>query len=134
MVEVPVDAEDRVLRLRDGRQLGFAQYGDPNGAVVVNAHGGLACRLDVAAAAPVALDAGVRVISPDRPGIGLSDPAPGRTILYWAGDVDELMNQLASTASPPWAGRWAAVRRRDRVRAVPTGDPDRDHRRRAAAD
>jgi pimeloyl-ACP methyl ester carboxylesterase len=61
----------------------------------VNAHGGLACRLDVAAAAPVALDAGVRVISPDHPGIGLSDPAPGRTVLDWAADVDELMNQLA---------------------------------------
>ncbi len=60
------------------------QYGAPDGFVVVNAHGGLACRLDVAAADDVAIEAGVRLISPDRPGIGLSDPHPGRTVLDWA--------------------------------------------------
>src|SRR5262245_66672437 len=41
---------DRVVRLRDGRSLGYAQYGSRDGVPIVNAHGGLACRLDVAAA------------------------------------------------------------------------------------
>ena len=34
------------------------------------------------------------MISPDRPGIGLSDPKPGRTVLDWAADVSELAEHL----------------------------------------
>jgi pimeloyl-ACP methyl ester carboxylesterase len=85
---------DRLIRLRDGRSMGYAEYGKPDGFVVINAHGGLACRLDVAAADDVAAQAGVRLISPDRPGVGLSDPHPGRTILSWASDVEELLDQI----------------------------------------
>jgi pimeloyl-ACP methyl ester carboxylesterase len=85
---------DQVLQLRDGRRLSFTEYGDPAGVAVVNCHGGLACRLDVAAADGVARAAAVRLISPDRPGVGLSDPKPGRTILDWAADVDELTTFL----------------------------------------
>lgn len=82
--------ERRVVELRDGRALCFAEYGAPDGFPVINAHGGLACRLDVAAADSAAREAGVRLISPDRPGIGGSDPKPGRTILDWADDIAEL--------------------------------------------
>jgi pimeloyl-ACP methyl ester carboxylesterase len=85
---------DRVVRLRDGRSMGYAQYGSDDGFPIVNAHGGLACRLDVAAANAVAAEADVRLISPDRPGIGLSDPHPGRTVLDWANDVAELLDQI----------------------------------------
>jgi pimeloyl-ACP methyl ester carboxylesterase len=85
---------DRVVRLRDGRSMGYAQYGTPDGFPVVNAHGGLACRLDVAAADPVATETGIRLISPDRPGVGLSDPKPDRTVLDWAHDVAELLDHL----------------------------------------
>jgi len=82
------------VRLRDGRPLSYAQFGDPDGFAILNAHGGLACRLDVAAAAPIAELCGVRLISPDRPGVGRSDPQPGRTILDWARDVTELLDWL----------------------------------------
>ena len=91
---MPGDREHRTVRLRDGRVVAYAHYGAPDGAVVVNAHGGLACRLDIAAADGPARAAGVRVISPDRPGIGGSDPSPGRTILDWAADLGELMDHL----------------------------------------
>jgi pimeloyl-ACP methyl ester carboxylesterase len=74
--------------------LGFVEYGDPAGFAVLNCHGGLACRLDVAAADGVAREAAIRLISPDRPGVGRSDPQPGRTVLDWAADVDELMKHL----------------------------------------
>ena len=94
MPRVHVGPEDRVIRLRDGRLMGFAEYGDPGGFTVVNAHGGLAGRLDVAAADRSARDAGIRLLSPDRPGIGLSDPQPGRTVLDWARDVEDLANHL----------------------------------------
>ncbi|MDI9953922.1 alpha/beta hydrolase [Rhodococcus sp. IEGM 1305] len=83
-----------MIRLRDGRLMGFAEYGDPGGFTVVNAHGGLAGRLDVAPADRSARDAGIRLLSPDRPGIGLSDPQPGRTVLDWARDVEDLANHL----------------------------------------
>lgn len=101
------------VRLRDGRAVGYAQYGAPDGAVVVNAHGGLACRLDVAAADGAARAAGVRLISPDRPGIGDSDPSPGRTILDWADDLGELMDllQVDHFAVMGWSmgGQYAAA-------------------------
>lgn len=86
---------DCVAGLRDGRTLSYAQYGDAEGFPIVNAHGGLACRLDVQAAASVAQQCGVRLISPDRPGVGRSDPQPGRTVLDWARDVGELMDGLS---------------------------------------
>ena len=34
------------------------------------------------------------MVDPDRPGIGLSDPLPDRTILDWPRDVGELLDQL----------------------------------------
>lgn len=82
------------VRLQDGRTLSYAEFGDPDGFTVLNAHGGLACRLDVAGAADAAGSCGVRLISPDRPGVGRSDPQPGRTILDWADDVAALLDQL----------------------------------------
>lgn len=99
---MPAPAESLTVQLRDGRSVCYAQYGTPDGAVVVNAHGGLACRLDVASADAAAKAAGIRLISPDRPGIGGSDPQPGRTMLDWAADVAELMDQLG-------VGRFAAM-------------------------
>jgi pimeloyl-ACP methyl ester carboxylesterase len=84
----------QVVRLHDGRRLSFVQYGDPGGFAVLNAHGGLACRLDVAGAASIAGPCGIRLISPDRPGVGHSDPQPGRTILDWTRDVTELLDHL----------------------------------------
>ena len=47
---MPEDHECLTVRLRDGRTVAYAQYGAPDGVVIVNAHGGLACRLDVASA------------------------------------------------------------------------------------
>lgn len=102
-----------VIRLRDGRQLSYAQYGDPDGFPILNNHGGLACRLDVAAAASIAESCGVRLISPDRPGVGRSDPQPDRTILDWTRDVTELLDQLEidSFAVMGWSlgGQYAAA-------------------------
>jgi pimeloyl-ACP methyl ester carboxylesterase len=93
--------------------LGFVEYGDPAGFAVLNCHGGLACRLDVAAADSVARDAAIRLISPDRPGLGLSDPQPGRTVLDWAADVEDLMAHLgvARFAAMGWSmgGQYAAA-------------------------
>src|SRR3954453_12685143 len=69
-------AEDHVIRLRDGRTLGFAEYGDPGGMPVICNHGGLSSRLDVAPAHESAKQHRLRLLAPDRPGIGLSSRKP----------------------------------------------------------
>ncbi len=89
-----VGPEDHVVRLPDGRLLGYAEYGDPQGRPIINCHGGLTCRLDVHPADAAARSAGVRLLSPDRPGIGLSSRLRNRTIGAWAGDVAALADQL----------------------------------------
>jgi pimeloyl-ACP methyl ester carboxylesterase len=88
------DASAETVRLRDGRILGYTEYGRPDGTPLLNCHGGLACRLDIAAASETANALGIRLISPDRPGVDLSDRRPGRRMLDWPTDVEELMDQL----------------------------------------
>ena len=82
------------VTLADGRALGYREYGDPHGHPVVNCHGGLLCGLDVAPFHETATELGVRIVSPDRPGLGNSDPAPGRTTGDWARDVATLLDAL----------------------------------------
>jgi pimeloyl-ACP methyl ester carboxylesterase len=106
-------AVDHIVRLRDGRSICYAEYGTADGFPIVNAHGGLACRLDVEAADGIAADLGVRLISPDRPGVGLSDPQPGRTVIDWARDVADLLDGLGidQCAVMGWSmgGQYAAA-------------------------
>jgi pimeloyl-ACP methyl ester carboxylesterase len=81
------------LRLHDDRQLGCAEYGDPAGTPVVFFQGTPSSRLlhpDEA----ITCEAGVRLIVIDRPGFGLSDLKPNRTLLSWADDVAEVMGVL----------------------------------------
>jgi pimeloyl-ACP methyl ester carboxylesterase len=85
---------DRRIRLSDGRCLGYAEYGNPDGKPVLSFHGGLSSRLDIAFASPFCQAKGIRLLSIDRPGIGLSDFQPHRTILDWADDISELAAQL----------------------------------------
>ncbi|HEX7444592.1 MAG TPA: alpha/beta hydrolase, partial [Acidimicrobiales bacterium] len=87
-------ATDHVLTLGDGRRLGYTAYGDPEGLPVLNCHGGLLCRLDVEPADEAARRLGICLVSPDRPGVGLSGRQPGRSTVDWAADVRELVDQL----------------------------------------
>ena len=83
-----------MIRLSSGRRLGYAVYGDHDGVPMLNCHGGLVCRLDVELADAEARALGIAVISPDRPGVGLSDRSPGHNTADWADDVRELADQL----------------------------------------
>jgi pimeloyl-ACP methyl ester carboxylesterase len=78
-----------------GRTLGYRSYGDPDGRVVVNCHGGLVSGLDVAPFDATARELGICLVSPDRPGIGESSPYAGRTTGDWASDVEQLLDALA---------------------------------------
>jgi pimeloyl-ACP methyl ester carboxylesterase len=62
--------------LSDGRRLGFAEYGDPQGKPVFYFHGWPSSRLEAAMVGPTALQQHIRIIAPDRPGFGLSEFSP----------------------------------------------------------
>ena len=84
---------DLTIELSDGRTLGYAEWGEPHAFPVFGFHGTPACRLfHYGEHAP--LEAGVRLIHPDRPGYGLSDYQPGRMVLDWPRDVAELADVL----------------------------------------
>jgi pimeloyl-ACP methyl ester carboxylesterase len=87
---------DLTIRLLDGRRLGYAEYGDPAGKPVVHFHGTPDSRLEgtLPQVAETAASLEVRLILPDRPGIGLSDFKPGRTILDWPDDMVSLADAL----------------------------------------
>jgi len=86
--------DPKPVTLRDGRALGYREYGAADGLPVVNCHGGTLCGLDVAPFDDVARDPGLRLISPDRPGLAASSPAPGRTTATWTDDVEDLATAL----------------------------------------
>jgi pimeloyl-ACP methyl ester carboxylesterase len=88
-----IDDRSRSLRLRDGRRLAFAEYGDPNGIPLFAFHGLPGSRLQVEAfwrEEPTEF----RVIAPDRPGAGRADFQPGRRLVDWPGDVEQLADAL----------------------------------------
>ncbi|SCZ63214.1 alpha/beta fold hydrolase [Thiohalomonas denitrificans] len=82
----------KIFRLQSGRRLAYAEYGDPAGTPVFYFHGTPGSRLEPGSGR---LPAGVRLIAPERPGFGYSDPEPGRTLTDWADDVAELADHLA---------------------------------------
>jgi pimeloyl-ACP methyl ester carboxylesterase len=82
------------IQLSDGRTLAFEDVGDPGGLPVVYHHGGLRCRLDALGLDDAARATGVRLVAPDRPGIGGSTRAPGRVLADWPADVAALADAL----------------------------------------
>jgi pimeloyl-ACP methyl ester carboxylesterase len=83
-----------VFFLPDGRALGFAQFGAPDGKPLFFFHGLGASRLSRHPDESIAAALGVRLITVDRPGIGLSTPLPGRALLDWPDDVAALADGL----------------------------------------
>jgi pimeloyl-ACP methyl ester carboxylesterase len=88
------EKDSRTVRLRDGRWLGYAEYGDVAGAPIVYLHGFPGSRLEAALANATARRLGIRLLAADRPGFGLSDHQPGRRIHDWPNDVAQLADHL----------------------------------------
>jgi pimeloyl-ACP methyl ester carboxylesterase len=91
------EASDRTqqrFQLPDGRYLGYAEYGDARGLPVFYFHGFPGSRLEARLAEQEAVLYGIRLISVDRPGYGLSDVKRHRTLLDWADDTVHLADCL----------------------------------------
>ncbi len=86
--------DEKSIKLSDGRALGFETLGDPDGSPLFFFHGTPGSRLVVAEDDLLAQIPGVRLILPERPGYGISDPSPERTLLDWPGDVAQLADHL----------------------------------------
>lgn len=86
---------ENYLKLPDGRQLCFAEFGDPKGQPIFVFHGNPNSRLlwGVIPGSPFLPD--VRLIAPDRPGFGRTDFKEGVTTLEnWPNDITVLADSL----------------------------------------
>ncbi|WP_326548067.1 alpha/beta hydrolase [Mycolicibacterium sp. ND9-15] len=114
--------------LPSGRRLGFAEFGDPGGDPVLWFHGTPGGRRQFPLIGRRAAEKlNLRVVNVARPGTGLSDPHPYRSIADWASDMTHVADALgaerlavaglsgggpyalACAAVSPLAGRVAAV-------------------------
>jgi pimeloyl-ACP methyl ester carboxylesterase len=90
----------RTLTLPDGRDLGYAVAGDPAGDPGLVFHGWPNCRTFAAAFDEIGSERGLRIVAPERPGFGVSDPDPGRQLTDWPADVTALMDHLGIDEAP----------------------------------
>ncbi|MFD2444560.1 alpha/beta fold hydrolase [Bacillus sp. CGMCC 1.16607] len=86
--------KDLTVPLTDGRKIGYIEYGDKEGTPVLFFHGTPGSRLMFLDDDEISKSLGIRLISLDRPGFGISDPKPNRTLLDWADDVKEVADYL----------------------------------------
>ncbi|MCU7845112.1 MAG: alpha/beta hydrolase [Candidatus Thiodiazotropha sp. (ex Monitilora ramsayi)] len=86
--------EAQFVKLPDGRRLAYADYGSPDGTPVIYCHGFPGSRLEAALFEAPARQYNLRVIAPERSGLGESEPYPDRRLLDWASDVAALADQL----------------------------------------
>ena len=84
---IHANPHSQTFRLPDGRVLGFAEYGNPNGRPLLFFHGFPSSRIEAEPADDMAQRCGIRLLALDRPGFGLSTPQPGRKIVDWPNDV-----------------------------------------------
>lgn len=89
-----VSPTNKILRLHDGRTLGYAEYGRANGKTLFYFHGHPGARVEARFLAEQAAQLGVRLIGIDRPGMGLSAFKANRRYLDWPDDVLELADSL----------------------------------------
>ncbi|UNI22150.1 hypothetical protein JDV02_008067 [Purpureocillium takamizusanense] len=80
------------------RILSYAQFGSrsPTARTIFFLHGWPGSRIEATYLHEAAQANNVRIIAPDRPGIGQSTPDPNRTLLSHADDIDSLAQHLGA--------------------------------------
>ena len=82
------------ITLPDGRRLSWHEFGDPDGSPVIYTAGTPVSGLGGASYGEAARAAGLRWISPDKPGYGASDYHRERTLIGWGDDLAALAGRL----------------------------------------
>ena len=80
--------------MKDGRKLGYAEFGDFEGVPILYFHGHKSSRLEPKMYDLKVLHEKCRLIAIDRPGFGLSDFKIGNSLLDWPDDIVELTKSL----------------------------------------
>lgn len=75
--------------------IGVYEYGDPDGRPVFALHGTPSCGAGFDWADGPARRLGLRIIAPDRPGIGHSDPVPLASVVEYATELERLADALS---------------------------------------
>jgi pimeloyl-ACP methyl ester carboxylesterase len=86
--------EADLFTLRDGRRLEVVEYGDPSGHPAFFFHGMIGSHHQASFIAEQAGRRGLRLIAPNRPGVGRSDFVARKTALEAVGDVEDLAGAL----------------------------------------
>src|ERR1051325_2528985 len=119
--------ESKFIKLKEGGSLAYVEYGDSNGEPVFFFHGWPSSKTMAQLTDTAARELGVRIISPDRPGIWESAFQANRTLLDWPDVLAQLADHLglarfyifAISGGAPSAYA-CGVRLRERVRALAT--------------
>ena len=114
-----------IVHLNDGAVVEFQEYGDPTGTPVLFCHGWPSSRTMAQLADEPARSLGLRIISPDRPGICGSSMQLDRKLSDWPRIVGQLVDNLgigefrilAISGGAPYAYA-TAVAMPERVRAI----------------
>jgi pimeloyl-ACP methyl ester carboxylesterase len=85
------DRTAQTLTLRDGRTLGYAEWGDFGGKPIFYFTSPDASRFSRHPDETILTDLGVHLYTFDRPGRGLSSPHQNRRLLDWAEDIREFV-------------------------------------------
>ena len=82
------------ITLRDGRTTEYAEYGDSEGENMIFFHGFIGSHNQASPAHEAAQRHGLRMIAPNRAGVGHSSPNETRTIIDRMDDVRQLVDDL----------------------------------------
>jgi pimeloyl-ACP methyl ester carboxylesterase len=121
------------LTLANGTTVVLSEYGDPGGAPVFFCHGWPSSRTMAELADDAARDLGVRIISPDRPGIRDSQFQSERRLLDWPPFLIEIADRLgierfrilAISGGAPYAfaSGWMTPERVEKISVVSGAPP-----------
>src|SRR2546423_14568873 len=89
-----IPLRDEIFLRENGERVAFSEYGDPNGEPVMFCHGWPSPRLMAQFTHDAARGLGVRIISPDPPGIADSGFVADRKLADWRLVVSEPANFL----------------------------------------
>lgn len=88
-----MDHEIRTVDLAN-RLLAYREFGDPDGAPILYFHATPSTGAEAALIDAPARERGLRIIAPDRPGMGGSSMSPNQRIVDWPRDITFLLGRL----------------------------------------